>query len=180
VEALLDGPLRYGELADAVTGIAEHPGAAEAAGAGRAGHGHAVLRSSPAAPVRLGRRAGPRRGAGRAGGVGSRSRPSGAPTATCGTALESRPWCPTCSRAWTTPKPTTSTRVAAPRRRRPQPRSLCVCAGKRPTAQPVRAHGDTPRTAVHGMAAMGRAGVGAGVLAGVDDLGLRTPRRRSG
>ena len=82
VEALLDGPLRYGELADAVTGIAPNILAARLKRLEQDGLVTATpySRAAAAPPVRPHRRrAGAGRGAGRAGGVGGAGRgPPGA------------------------------------------------------------------------------------------------------
>ena len=103
VEALLDGPCRYGELADSITGIApnilaarlkrlEHDGLVTATPYSERPlrHHYALTadgRELASALAVLAAWA---------------ARVEGLPApryhATCGTALETRPWCPTCSR----------------------------------------------------------------------------------
>lgn len=117
VEALLPGPLRYGELADAVAGIAPNILADRLRRLERGG----ILSSAPYSrrPVRLeysltadGRElAGALRlladwGARRAGGEGEALR-----HATCGTPLEARWHCPTCGQVVDDAEPEGLTRL---------------------------------------------------------------------
>jgi DNA-binding HxlR family transcriptional regulator len=103
VEALLDGPMRYGELADAVTGIAPNILAARLKRLEQDGlvtatpyserprrHRYALTADGRALAEALAVLAA---WAARVDGL-----PAPRYHATCGTALESRPWCPTCSR----------------------------------------------------------------------------------
>src|SRR5262249_32401182 len=103
VEALLDGPRRYGELAEAVPGIAPN------ILAGRLPRlEQAALLVAPPYPERPVRPQyaltadGRELAAALAVLAGWAARVEGLPApryhATCGTALESRPWCPTCGR----------------------------------------------------------------------------------
>jgi DNA-binding HxlR family transcriptional regulator len=103
VEALLDGPKRYGELADAVPGIAPN------ILAGRLRRleqdGLLVARPYSERPVRHQYELtadGRALAAALAVLAGWAARVEGLPApryhATCGTAVETRPWCPTCDR----------------------------------------------------------------------------------
>jgi DNA-binding HxlR family transcriptional regulator len=103
VEALLDGPKRYGELADAVPGIAPNILAGRLR---RLEHdGLLVARPYSERPVRHQYELtadGRALAAALAVLAGWAARVEGLPApryhATCGTALETRPWCPTCDR----------------------------------------------------------------------------------
>jgi DNA-binding HxlR family transcriptional regulator len=103
VEALLDGPRRYGELAEAVPGIAPNI----LAGRLRRLEQDGLLVASPYSerPVRHQYELtadGRALAAALAVLAGWAARVEGLPAPvyheTCGTALESRPWCPTCGR----------------------------------------------------------------------------------
>jgi DNA-binding HxlR family transcriptional regulator len=103
VEALLDGPCRYGELADAVAGIAPNILAARLKRLEQDG----LVTATPYSERPLRHRyalTGDGRALAEALSVLAAwaARVEGLPApryhATCGTALESRPWCPTCSR----------------------------------------------------------------------------------
>jgi DNA-binding HxlR family transcriptional regulator len=103
VEALLDGPKRYGELADAVPGIAPNI----LAGRLRRLEQDGLLVATPysARPVRHRYELtadGRALAAALAVLAGWAARVEGLPPpryhATCGAALETRPWCPTCDR----------------------------------------------------------------------------------
>src|SRR5262249_14040311 len=103
VEALLDGPRRYGELADAVTGIAPNSLAARL---NRLEQGRPVTATPYSERPRRHRYALTADGRALAEALAVlaawAARVEGLPSpryhAACGTALESRPWCATCSR----------------------------------------------------------------------------------
>jgi DNA-binding HxlR family transcriptional regulator len=104
VEALLDGPMRYGELADAVTGIAPNILAARLKRLEQDGLVTATPYSERPLRHRYALTADGRALAEALTVLAAwAARVEGLPApryhATCGTALESRPWCPTCSRA---------------------------------------------------------------------------------
>jgi DNA-binding HxlR family transcriptional regulator len=103
VEALLDGPCRYGELADAVTGIAPNILAARLKRLEQDGLVTATPYSQRPLRHRYALTADGRALAGALAVLASwAARVEGLPSpryhAACGAALESRPWCPTCSR----------------------------------------------------------------------------------
>ena len=103
VEALLDGPCRYGELADAVAGIAPNILAARLKRLEQDGLVTATPYSERPLRHRYALTADGRALAGALAVLASwAARVEGLPApryhAACGTALESRPWCPTCSR----------------------------------------------------------------------------------
>jgi len=103
VEALLDGPCRYGELADAVAGIAPNILASRLKRLEQDGLVTATPYSQRPLRHRYALTADGRALAGALAVLASwAARVEGLPApryhAACGTALESRPWCPTCSR----------------------------------------------------------------------------------
>jgi len=103
VEALLDGPRRYGELADAVDGIAPNILAARLKRLEQDGLVTATPYSERPLRHRYALTADGRALAGALAVLAAwAARVEGLPApryhASCGTALESRPWCATCSR----------------------------------------------------------------------------------
>ena len=103
VEALLEGPCRYGELADSVDGIAPNILAARLKRLEQDGLVTATPYSERPLRHRYALTADGRALAGALAVLaGWAARVEGLPApryhATCGTALETRPWCPTCSR----------------------------------------------------------------------------------
>lgn len=103
VEALLDGPCRYGELADAVAGIAPNILAARLKRLEQDGLVTATPYSERPLRHHYALTADGRELAGALAVLAAwAARVEGLPApryhATCGTAMESRPWCPTCSR----------------------------------------------------------------------------------